>query len=390
MQGGIEATYIKTIYETSSIIYSSGSNQLGDALSDTQILSGSTYVEGQLYVNKLNVTDQFALINSFTASQNITNANLNATTASLNNSVNSLNQQTASILTSIDNLNIATQSIAPLNVATASLNAFTASQLGLNGTFATTGSNTFVGQQIIDNAGLQIINQYGNITIARNAEGSGSQYAGGYVSLDAATFTNDGVYGGWGVSDSATNTNLISIAGNSYTPFGPETVGGIFGGGQNEDFSDAAIIIRTGSADMYMYKPTSFVYGVGITGSLGVRNGASISGSLRLTGSVYSNVISQSIVGSTASIDLSKANFYTVALPSTTSTNLNITNPGVGQTAMIRITSNTQASASFSANVKQPSGFSYIPSSGSGDIDVLTLASFDGTNVLVTNVTKLV
>jgi hypothetical protein len=115
-----------------------------------------------------------------------------------------------------------------------------------------------------------------------------------------------------------------------------------------------------------------------------------VTGSLTLTGSVYQNVISQSIVSSTASIDLSKSNFYTVILPTSTNTVLNITNPGKGQTAMIQITTNTQASASFSSNVKQPFGFGYLPSTGSGDIDVLTLASFDGTNVLVTNVTKLV
>lgn len=42
---------LTTIYETSSVIYSSGSNQLGDALNDVQILSGSTFIVGSGSIN---------------------------------------------------------------------------------------------------------------------------------------------------------------------------------------------------------------------------------------------------------------------------------------------------------------------------------------------------
>jgi len=47
--------YVKTVYETSSIIFSSGSNQFGDELSDVQTLSGSVKVQGGLTVNGTNV-----------------------------------------------------------------------------------------------------------------------------------------------------------------------------------------------------------------------------------------------------------------------------------------------------------------------------------------------
>ena len=86
--------YVQTTYETSSIIYSSGSNQLGDELTDIQTLSGSVKVQGSLTVNGINV------------------------------------------LTS--------------SVALTSLNAFTQSQYVSNSFFATTGSNTFVGNQTIN------------------------------------------------------------------------------------------------------------------------------------------------------------------------------------------------------------------------------------------------
>lgn len=302
VQGGIEATYIKTIYETSSVIYSSGSNQLGDSLLDNQILSGSTFVEGQLYVNKLNVTDQFALINSFTASQLIINSGYNTFTSSTLSALSSVYQTTSS-------LNAFTQSASikftNLESTTASLNT---SIINLN---------TFSASQLLKDDTLALYTASVNQTTA---------------SLNTAT-----------QSLQSQITTLGSFTG-SYATTGSNTFIG------NE----------------------------------------TITGSLTITGSVYANVISQSIVSSTASIDLSRANFYTVVLPTTTTTTLNITNPGKGQTAMIQITSNTNASASFSTNVKQPSGFAYIPTPGDSKIDVLTLASFDGTNVLITNVTNLV
>jgi len=49
--------YLHTIYETASVIYSSGSNQLGDELTDDQILSGSVYVEGAFYINGVPITN---------------------------------------------------------------------------------------------------------------------------------------------------------------------------------------------------------------------------------------------------------------------------------------------------------------------------------------------
>ena len=79
-------TYVQTTYETSSVIYSSGSNIFGDELTDTQTLSGSVKVQGSLTVNGTNVlTSSIPLdsLNSFTASQNQKNTTLENVTASL-------------------------------------------------------------------------------------------------------------------------------------------------------------------------------------------------------------------------------------------------------------------------------------------------------------------
>ncbi len=145
-------------------------------------------------------------INAYTASNNTKWNNVEVATASLFTSVNNLNTTTASLvvetqnlelfsasaLTSLSNLNSATSSLftsASLGLTTASLsgqtltfskgdgttfgilipdvsgsdisqlNAFTASQEILNTTFATTGSNSFIGNQIIT----------GNVTISGSA-----------------------------------------------------------------------------------------------------------------------------------------------------------------------------------------------------------------------------
>ena len=401
VQGGIEATYIKTIYETASVIYSSGSNQFGDSPSDTQILSGSSYVEGALYVNKLNVTSQFGLLNAFTASQLLINTGYNTFTASTQSDLNAIHLTTQS-------LNAFTASQLATNntlTTTASFNSFTASQNILNPTFATTGSNAFVGNQRIT----------GSLTISSSAVSDliviGRQIITGSAGSETCrvTLTNTSTF-----IDTTRDTGtgaLITAYASTGSQGASLTLGVYDSPGFNTDI-ELNINVDTGSGILFNdfdnvsafnYVPFMSVApnlgnnpapvmtrGLQVTGSLNVTGNTLITGSLTLTGSAYGNVISQSIVSSTASIDLSKANFYTVALPASTNTLLNVTNPGKGQTAMIQITSNTLATASFSSNVKQPSGFGYLPSTGSGAIDVLTLACFDGTNLLVTNVTNLV
>ena len=49
---------LHTLYETSSVVYASGSNQFGDELTDVQILSGSVEVTGELKLNGVSVITQ--------------------------------------------------------------------------------------------------------------------------------------------------------------------------------------------------------------------------------------------------------------------------------------------------------------------------------------------
>ena len=117
---------------------------------------------------------------------------------------------------------------------------------------------------------------------------------------------------------------------------------------------------------------------------------ATITGSLTISGSAYGNVIAVSVSSNTASINLQAGNFFTVTLGNSATTYFNVLNPLPGLSANIVVTTGTNSTASFSSNVKQPSGSAYLPSSGSGVIDALSLATVDSSNVYLVASKKFV
>jgi hypothetical protein len=158
--GTITANELHIIIESSSVIYSSGSNQFGDALNDTQILSGSTKIVGTAELNgsplitsaqTASYIQDLTALNNFTASV----AGTNAFTASAQQSINAINAisgtwiteaETGSFIKSatstgltnviqftygngtIDNVTVATGSATDISA----LNTFTASIAGTN------------------------------------------------------------------------------------------------------------------------------------------------------------------------------------------------------------------------------------------------------------------
>jgi hypothetical protein len=89
--------YITTVFETASIIFSSGSNQLGDELIDVQTLSGSVKVQGDLTVNGVPVQTS-----SFDASGYLLTSSFNTYTASASTNVSgAINTATQSLSSSI-------------------------------------------------------------------------------------------------------------------------------------------------------------------------------------------------------------------------------------------------------------------------------------------------
>jgi hypothetical protein len=119
------------------------------------------------------------------------------------------------------------------------------------------------------------------------------------------------------------------------------------------------------------------------------------SGSLYMSGSVYGNVTVQPVASNTSSIDISTANFFTITLGSGTgtsgvTTHISASNVRAGQSVNILVTTGTNSTASFSTNIKQPSGSFYLPTSGSGNKDVLSLVAFDTTSLYLVAVNQMI
>jgi hypothetical protein len=127
------------------------------------------------------------------------------------------------------------------------------------------------------------------------------------------------------------------------------------------------------------------------TGSYATTGSNVFSGSQTFTGSIYNSIISASIVGTTASLDFSKANFFTLTLPGNSNTFINIQNVGRGQTALLEISNaGTAATASFNTNVYQPSASFYVPTNISGSNDILTFSTFNGNKIYLASVKTMV
>jgi hypothetical protein len=113
---------------------------------------------------------------------------------------------------------------------------------------------------------------------------------------------------------------------------------------------------------------------------------------VQITGSLIGFVSASTISSTTASIDLSRANFFTITLVSGSNTHISASNIQPGQTTSIRITQPNPGTGSvtFSSAFKQPSGYSYTPTNTSSAVDILTIISFDSTNAYVANVNNLI
>jgi hypothetical protein len=101
-------------------------------------------------------------------------------------------------------------------------------------------------------------------------------------------------------------------------------------------------------------------------------------------------VTEQPVASNTSSIDISTANFFTITLGSSATTHISASNVRAGQSVNILVTTGTNSTASFSTNIKQPSGSFYLPTSGSGKFDILSLVSFDTTSLYLVAVNQMI
>ena len=299
-------TYVQTLYETSSVIYSSGSNQFGDAIDDTQTLYGLVRISGSQQV---------------TGSVGFTGGDVNFTDQGRNINIDVdrtiiKGQKAVLISQSLDVQSGFTASLAAgyawvgNGVGRAEAVATSSFVVSINtGSLATTGSNTFIGNQTITgslstNGGATFGNtsaQYNSVNIVTsktnfpanvynafniNTDGDGQWSAGLYVSTYNGFGSEPafGLYGG-GLGNGGSNNvlesygNLVRVNKNTQISGSLEVSASLKVNGSNVIVSSQTGSFATTGSNAF-FGTNSFSGAVAFTGSAPTILSSSFSGSL--------------------------------------------------------------------------------------------------------------
>jgi alkylhydroperoxidase/carboxymuconolactone decarboxylase family protein YurZ len=136
--GMITAQQYNVTYVSSSVQYKSGSTEFGDSIDDTHTITGTIILNG-LAIGTAELMAQ-------TASQDGVNLRISSTTGSINTTTSSFNSVFLGISYVTGAINTTTSSFDSVFLG---ISSFTGSLNSLTGSYATTGSNTFRGNQSI-------------------------------------------------------------------------------------------------------------------------------------------------------------------------------------------------------------------------------------------------
>jgi hypothetical protein len=116
---------------------------------------------------------------------------------------------------------------------------------------------------------------------------------------------------------------------------------------------------------------------------------AEITGSLGITGSFRGYVNALSVASSTASIDMVNGNFFTLNLPTSSTTHIAITNIKAGQTINLQVSQSSAntGSIAFAPYIKFGGGYTFTPTPVTGALDLLSFVTFD-TNMVIGTAVK--
>ncbi len=118
---------------------------------------------------------------------------------------------------------------------------------------------------------------------------------------------------------------------------------------------------------------------------------AVITGSLTITGSVSAKVNALVVSATTASLDFSLGNFFTLNLPTGSTTFINPINIKAGQTINLQVSQSSASTGSiaFANSVKFAGGYDYTATAITGALDIVSFVAFDTNQVLATSVKNL-
>jgi hypothetical protein len=356
------------------------------------LISTASFLEGK-NLSLATITGSLISTASFVEGKNLTIASV---TASYNSVTASLNTYTASAENKFSSIAASTSSI---NSYTASLKtALTASgaDVTINGNLTVAGTTTTINSQTL-NIGDNIIElNYGGTAVRSGIytkDATGGSLTSGSFLWDA---TNDfwiaGVSGSESKvlragSDFVISGSIQVLGGSGVWSGSAQLPSGVVSGsiqvlGGSGVWSGSAQLpsgLVSGSSQL----TSSFDLRYAQTGSNTLTGNQIITGSLTITGSAKGNIVPITISSLTASLDMNLGSYFTLTLADTVTTHIRATNITPGISATLLITTGTNSTASLSPVLLQPSGSAYSSSIGVGKKDVLSLVSFDSTNMYV-------
>ncbi len=258
-----------------------------------------------------------------------------------------------------------------------------------------------------------------SLTISNNMVLGGSSSTGLSVWVSGSQNTNvtrniiDNLIGGKNIVVSSSfvsssNSNLVSslIYGNGLTVSGSHTAGtnggstflGRFNGLNGLEYSQD-VVFAVGTGTSAAARRTGFWIDSGsftnVSGAFNTIGNATVSGSLNvsgsavITGSVQGNVNNLTVVSNTASMNLNNGNFFVLQLTGSQDIRIEPSNIKPGQTINIKLNTTGSGTVSFPSSVKQISGSAYVPTTTTST-DIITMVSFDGSDLFLANVKNLI
>ena len=347
----VNARLLNITEESASVIFSSGSNVLGDEETDRQDLIGQVIVSGTL-----GVEGNSAFTGSLTVSNEISSSTINGIgnvtsySASVDSRIIDVDDRfknfTASYYTDsasfddrIDQLELDTGS---QDSRLDSLEVFTGSQETLNGFY-----NSFT---------------------ASNGNDSLNTFTSSYY-IDSASF--DLRLDQQEAFSSSLVTDFVTDA--QFNPYTQSTDIRL----NNLELETSSIDNRLDNIELTTSSLQVEIDGLSsLTGSYATTGSNVFDGAQIITGSVNGNVNSIVISSQTASIDCSLGNFFTVTLPQGVSTHFKATNITPGQTLSLLVNTNINVTASIDDNIKMLGGGGYDPTQQDTD-DLISFVTFN-------------
>jgi hypothetical protein len=338
------------------VIFSSGSNVLGDNVSDTQTLNGTVSIPNTLFVAGVEFIP-FSSSTDFRINQKLDSASFDIFSASVDLRIDNLEAWSASLQT-----NFVTETEYSTSIAVV-----TGSLINQINTKLDTGS------YLIDSASFDIrINtkldsaSFQSYTQSNDTKWNTLQS----VTSSLNSFT---------ASQESKDITLASWTGSVDSKF--ITIGNYTA---SNDTKWNTIGLLTGS---YATTGSNTFYGTqNINASLNV------SGSSTYTGRLKGNVSTLAISSQTASMDCSLGNFFNIQLVSGSQTFIQCSNLIEGQTITLKVNQPSvgYGQVNFASNIKFPQFFDYVATATSDAVDIVTFVSFDSSQIYAVSSNNLI